>query len=287
MTTDRLSFPFQEELRRREHELLFFAQRLGHLLSVQSELERVTRGKSFVIYSEPMWIMLLSERDMLVTDLASWAKGFYGRGGFLRRLHGADLRALARGWDGPAVGDSYEVEHTRKWRDEAFDRLFPGAAADVPSQHADIEALVDRLCQRFERLLLDRHENRAHKYEREGPGTTAMLSLEDVEGYLEECQQLLADIRTLSLNSSFDAHHYRRRPSKPDDHAEDVVDLVLCGSIGHILHFEPGKGHPPERRYYWQKRNAHYERLHEWHAAAGETKELFNSRAIVPDELSA
>jgi hypothetical protein len=88
--TDRFSEATREALRHHEDELADFGTRVGHLLSVQQELVQVTRGMSFLAYHLRMWQMLLSERDMVIVDLASWALHFYkkGDGGFLRALQG-------------------------------------------------------------------------------------------------------------------------------------------------------------------------------------------------------
>src|SRR5437879_5324055 len=97
---DRFSGPIADALQRHEYELVYFSERIAHLLSVQQELVRVTKGKPFALYHEPMWRMFHAEIDMVIVDLASWALGFYGkgRGGLLRQLRGPDLQALKLKW---------------------------------------------------------------------------------------------------------------------------------------------------------------------------------------------
>src|SRR5580692_2212322 len=90
--TDRFSQPARDALRHHEDELTDFAARITHILNVEHELARVSRGKPFLPYHLPMWRMLFSEVDMVIVDLASWALHLYkkGDGGFLRSLQGSD-----------------------------------------------------------------------------------------------------------------------------------------------------------------------------------------------------
>jgi hypothetical protein len=98
--TSRFTSGTETSLSERTRELWSFGERLGHLMSVQAELELVTRSKAFVIRHEAMWQMLVASYDMIIVDLASRALGFYekGGGGFLRSLRGDDLAALERAW---------------------------------------------------------------------------------------------------------------------------------------------------------------------------------------------
>jgi hypothetical protein len=270
-----------EALAERENDLLGFSHRLSHGLSVHEDLVRVTRGRRFVVRHLPIWRMLLSERDMTFVDIASWAKAIYSPRGFLRRLHGRDLAVLARCWKYRQDGD-FEVEgacdpedrlflqghwqnENAKWRDAAFDRLFPDARSGAPNQQ-DIDGLVGRLSTQFEPLLADRHEHRAHRYENAAHGKATMLSPPDVAEHLRSCQQLLADLRSLSSNSGFSAPGYKPK-ADPDDHeAQDVVDLVLRGTVNEVFEqdrsFNDGAA---SRTYYWQRRAAYYDALHEAH----------------------
>ncbi|MGO8998590.1 MAG: hypothetical protein ACLQVI_35155 [Polyangiaceae bacterium] len=270
-------------LKEHEIELISLGRRLRHVLSVHAELNRVTRGRSFLIRHEAMWWMLLGERDMIVVDAASWAKAFYSRGGFLRKLQGPDFRALKRRWDYRTAEEDFEPlwsgeeddpamrrymsnvqrEHNAAWRDEAFARLFPGAGADGVPCLRDIDALVDRLAQEFEPLLLDRHENRAHKYEK--AGTATMLSPKEVAEHLETCRRLLADFRCLSSNSTFSSFDAEPKADPEDRQAQDVVDHILCGCLNWIVEGDPGKEHAPKDQFYWQRRDAHYARVHTRH----------------------
>ena len=216
---------------KKENELHFFTDRLRHVANVNTALERATRGKRFRIYGEPMWSMALSERDMVAIDLASWAKGFYSRGGFLRRAQASkDLRALSLEWKHPIAPEIASINAV--CRRECFDRLFPCAVSGVPCPK-DVDMLVTRLHDEFEPLLDDRHRTRAHKYESDHVATAKMLGLDEVADYLATCVRLLRDIRFLASNG--DWHPPSMRIDAEDKAAEDVVDLILCGTIGWIV----------------------------------------------------
>ena len=277
--TDRFSQETHDRLWEHELQLLGFAHRLGYVLSIQQELVRVTKGKPFVIYHEPVWNMLLGEREMIIVDLASWAKGFYrvGEGGFLRKLQGDDLRALAWQWQG-------NDDRNNAWRLAAFNRLFPNGVTSRdgrgPSQQ-DVDALCDRLAISFEVLRDDRNQHRAHKYEKAQPRTAPMLVPDQVSEHLKACQELLGDIRCLSSNSQFTSYRYKPEAHEDDAYAQDLVDLILCGPISWIVDMCPSEEDRDEQRYYRQRRAAYYERLHDAHGAAGDLQKPFNDRSLV------
>jgi hypothetical protein len=310
--TSRFASPTATALGAHEEHLRGFSERITHLLSVEAELSRIARGKSFVIYHSPMWHMLAGEADMVIVDLASWALGFYEKGGgFLRKLQGPDLRALGLNWkhDGSSViwveddaGAEAEAtllspevprrdasiaaierrsrEENSAWRKNAFDRLFPegtnGSIRNVPCMQ-DINALCERLATGFQLLHADRDQHRAHRYEK-GPKTAKMLSLEDVTKHLEACQSLLADLRCLSSNTQFTSYRYKPKAHEDDRHAQDVVDLILLGSLRTIIDGGPNET-ANAGQFWWQKRTAHYGRLHAAHDTCGDPAAPFNDRS--------
>ena len=303
MTThvDRFSPALAAAMKRHEDELVDFSARVTHVLSVEQEFVRVTKGKPFVVYHDAAWRMFHSEIDMVIVDLASWALGFYkkGGGGLLRQLRGADLQALALEWkrtgghvimvgglepeDDEWAQQAIDADVQRRnaqWRQWAFDRLFlggtHGSVPNVPCQQ-DVDALCDRLATQFETLHDDRNQHRAHRFEK-GPKTAAVLSLEDVKKHLQACQSLLADLRCLASNSHFTSYRYDPAAHEKDEDAQDIVDLVLCG-IGDIANFGALARTDPAERYYWQKRAARYDALHAAHVVRGEPNEPFNDRS--------
>lgn len=224
--------------------VLAFSKRFSHLLNVFAAFEATTRGKSFLIYHEPMWTMLLDERDMLFIDLASWAKGMHATGGFLRTVEArGELGALALPWGTElhqAAGDEWLRAHVERTniesRRKAFDRIFPIAQTEIPTS-SDVTHLCTYLRCSFDPLRLDRNQHRAHKYEKEKPVTAVRLSPFDALEHFNQCRQLVADLRFLASNSSFTSYRYDVKGKADDDEAQDVVDLILCGSLGWIANY--------------------------------------------------
>ena len=230
-----------------------------HVTSTYAELARVTRGKPFTIHHPTMWTMALSERDMVIVHAASWIKGFYSKGGFLRKVQAGDLSALALRWRGAVPGT---------WREEAFKRLFPMAVGRGVPNGSDVDALVESLQVAFRPLVQDRHEHRAHPFEKEGRGTVKRLDPSEVSDYLTNIYRLLADLHCLSA-----ANHFTAWDPSPDVDADarDVVDLILCGPLGWIVDVVDGRSRndPAAQARYVQRREARYARLHALHDAAG------------------
>jgi hypothetical protein len=285
----RFSEQTQKALSTLTYELLHFSNRLGYILNVQGALELAIRGKSFLVYHEPMWRMLLGERDMIIVDLDSWIEALHGSGGFLKSLSHEDRRALGLEWertDTRGTGDAFLEAHVaganRAWREEAFRRLFPKATSE-PSEE-DLRALGKRVYDDFEPVRRDRNQHRAHKYDKAMPKTAAMLSPVEVVKHHEACRQLLADLRCLSVNSQWISHGYHIKLDAKDDEARDLVDLILFGDIGWVHNYGFLKVHEPADDFYWKKREAFLERLHAAHDAAGDGAAPFNNRALVFDD---
>jgi hypothetical protein len=273
----RFSTELYRALEESEFVLLTFAERLTFVLSVQDELKRVARDKAFFIRGHSAWNMTLSARDSLIIDLASWAKALYSPGGLLRRIEGPDLKALALNWDYGPNDAEYVRTMNAEARSKAFLRLFPAAAGRPhPNQHEDRAALIDRVAAELKPIVTDRHEHRAHRFEKT-VATAAMLAPVDVVPQLAACQLLLNDLRMLACNSSFTAYGYDVVEANVDRvDVQDVIDLILCGSIRWIVEGPFTTKAPPEARSYWHRRDAYYERLHAAHDAAGKPEAPFN-----------
>jgi hypothetical protein len=290
----RFSSRTYDELGILEVQLVAFAKRFGHLLNVFAPVDAATRGKPFLIYHEPMWTMLLDERDMLFIDLASWAKGMHGKSGFLRTVEArGELGALALPWGQElhgTGGNEFLKAHVERqnaeWRCKAFRRLFPIAVTATPASD-DVTHLCTYLRCSFDPLRLDRNQHRAHKYEKEKPVTAARLAPSDVVEHFNECRQLLADLRCLASNSSFSNYGYNVETKADDEEAQDVVDLILCGSLGWIANYGMLANSHPDDKHFWQKRQRYYDRLHAAHEASGDPAAPFNNRALVLDGLGS
>jgi hypothetical protein len=288
----RLSSIAYEELGRLETDLLGFSKRFGHLLNVFAAFEATTRGKPFLIYHEPMWTMLLDERDMLFIDLASWAKGMHAKGGFLRTVEArGELGAFALPGSPelhPAGDEEWLRAHAERKNSEsrrrAFNRLFPSAQTEIPTS-SDVRHLCTYLRCFFDPLRLDRNQHRAHKYEKEKPVTAARLAPSDALEHFNKCRQVIADLRFLASNSLFTSYGYDVKARADDDEAQDIVDLILCGSLGWIANYGMLAKANPADTYFWQKRARHYERVHAAHDAAGDPAAPFNNRALLFEPL--
>jgi hypothetical protein len=100
--------------------------------------------------------------------------------------------------------------------------------------------------------------------------------------HLGKCQELVADLRCLASNSTFISYGYKVQPKTDDDEARDLVDLIFCGSMCWIVdHGFLATPPTPEARFYWQRRDAHYARLHTLHEASGKPDQPFNNRALI------
>ncbi len=204
--------------------------------------------------------------------------------GFLRSLPLSDVNALSlRRWGDESREprlDEVLREHVTylnsDWRTKPFDRLFPNADEDLPSPQ-DLEALRKRLYKDFEPLRKDRNAHRAHKFERGMKADATWLVLDDAVRHLKPCQDLLIDFRCLATNSQFVHHAIRGNPD--EDEAQDIVDLILCGTITWMWIYGAGSDSAPERPLHWQRRQAYYERLHAAHDACGDAAAPFNDRS--------
>jgi hypothetical protein len=270
MSSTRLSATLQNMLDEHFRLLDDLTVRLQHVASTHKELVRVTSEKPFRIHGYAAWMGIVSTRDMVIIDLCSWTNGLSEPGGFFGQFRGDDLKALSWKWPGHGVDG---------WRRDAFGRLFPGAAGrDVPNQ-GDIEALRSKLRKDFKRLNDDRNQLRAHRHEKESKkGTAQALAFEDTAAYLKFGGALMRDVYCLATHASHSTLDFRARADDAD--AQDVVDLVLLGTLGWIFGGDPSKGHD-EKLMYWQRREAHYDRLHVAYAAMGSpTKYAFNDAEV-------
>jgi hypothetical protein len=251
-------------------EFITLTDRHHHVKSTHAELARIARGKPFAIHHRGVWRMVLAERDMVIVRAASWIKGFYSPGGFLRKVQAGELRALALRWEKGQPG---------AWRSEAFRRLFPMAAGRGIPNGSDIDALVLSLRAEFRPLVQDRHEHRAHPFENESTGTVKRLDLTEVAEHLNRIHRLLGDLHCLAA-----ANHFTDWDASPDadSDARDVVDLILCGPLGWIVDEVDARSRqePNAKPRYVQRREAHYERLHAAHDAKGAPDEPFNTNAF-------
>jgi hypothetical protein len=217
-----------------EWQLLFLARRLFALEAFKTELDRVTRTTEFRIRNDIVWFVLLDSRDMLVVHLASWAKGIYEPSGLLGLLQANYSRDLPR--VRPSEGDEkqYGSWAPRRGREhiDSFSRLFPSTADPFPSVAAFSE-LKGQFVARLKPVCQDRHENRAHPYDKAGKGSAKMLDLVELRDAIAYCQTFMNDVSMVGCHHALDYHEMNSADS--GEVARDLVDMLLLGTSEDIV----------------------------------------------------
>src|SRR4029079_8561277 len=111
---------------------------------------------------------------------------------------------------------------------ESFGRLFPSVLNDAFPTQGPFAALRDGFVARVKPVLEDRHNNRAHPYEKAGKGSAKMLDLVELRDAITYCEKFMNDVRTVGCQQSFDFRDMNNIDCK--DVAADLVDLVLLGT---------------------------------------------------------
>lgn len=213
--------------------LLSLARRQFVMEAFKADLDRVSLYKQFRIRNDVVWLMLLDSRDMLVVQLASWAKGVYEPGGRLGQLRAHHARDLPRIRPRSDKHEDLPGWTTRRDREHAdsFGRLFPSTLERFPSEAA-FEELTARFKARLDPVLVDRSENRAHPYEKGGKGSAKMLDLIELRGAITDCERFMKDIRMVGCQSSFNFENMNNIECA--DVASDLVDMLLLGTCEDI-----------------------------------------------------
>lgn len=250
--------------------LLHLRRRQYALHAFHAEVERVSRGATFDLHNDVRWIQLLDFRDKNVIDLASWAKGHYSPGGLFGAIQADHLRSLS---SQPAPSDdSYRDALQAKGYAEARARLF-GANVETKVKPENVAALRDAFANAFAPVVQDRHENRAHLYEKNNMGTAKMLALDETHAAFEYAHRVLNDLSLLgcaSTNADVDLN-----VTSVELDAEDLADELLIPRYARRLLARSDVS-----------RDVFYDALHaQPHDAAG--KPAFNSREAVERALVA
>ena len=220
---------FERLLSAEEDKLIDLGRRLYIIEAFQAELHRVTRGKPFTIWNDVVWTMVLDCRDAFVTHFASWIRGMYEKGGFLRQIQAHHLKDLRRRWKaGTAVRPERWINELLSGNhSESFGRVFPEVKTTFPKPD-DIEALRDRFITSFNPVVGDRDSNRAHVYEKTHAKNAKMLDLNELRIAMSQAEAFLNDLRLVGCGSTFG---YRDMNIAPVDIvAKDLVDTILIGS---------------------------------------------------------
>jgi hypothetical protein len=118
----------------------------------------------------------------------------------------------------------------------------------------DVIRLENRLFRWAENLRKWRNTH-AHRYGL-GRGSVRALRQADLARRFTACGRMMNHLRVLIDNSGYIMS--RLEPSEDDACARDLVDIIVTGTIPFAVE-EWGK---EEGRGLWQKRDAHYARLH-------------------------
>lgn len=216
-------------INRAQTQLLAVERRYHAFAPVAQELERVTRGRRFDIRNDIVWRLVLDHRDMLVIDLASWARGMYGTGGFFGTFGAHHLNVLRRPAP-PAVDAGELTRAVAREQQRLFDQWFVGAPAGRVDG-ACWEALRAQFARRFQPVVDDRSHNRAHKFEGR-TSTTAMLGLVALRAAFDYAAQPLNLLRVLTRGDILDMGDMNAAPTT--ETARDLVDQILLGSVDEV-----------------------------------------------------
>ena len=260
-----------EDVSKKQRELWELGDRFERLRSFNVELERRTRRKVFQIASHLVWDAYLSLYRMLIIDLAEWVGSIHAKwlrtvfqGVALGKLRNSKRLATKLAGGATIVGDPDVASVIRQnqamviqeQRALALKRLFgPKVASRGAANGQDIE----RLSKKLERWAANLHTLRnfhAHRYGTK-VGKTPKMRWAHLEARITSCGRLLNDLRLL-----VDQSHYglpSLEPSERDENCRDLVDLLVCGTIGFSV--ERWQAHSPEG-YLWEKRDAYYKWLH-------------------------
>jgi hypothetical protein len=258
-----------QALTEKQGELCHLAERFRRAYAFALELRRATKGKRFEIRNSFAWDAVMGEHRMLIIDLSEWIGslvkwlGVYLQGDVLAELRASKRKAIKIAESSQVDADEETRRALRRGLAESFfesyrdalRRLFGRVAERRRSAtEPDVRRLKASLESWREPLATVRNAA-AHAY---GDRTESKTRhrLVDLRKRIEKCARLLNDLRLLLDCSSYALPNLN--PSDHDARARDLVDLIVLGTIQYTtaqIEQHPG-------RYYWQKRDAEYDRLH-------------------------
>lgn len=223
MTTSAAARESLRDLLLDAHEkVLLLRRRQFSLEAFIEELNRVSRLETFDIHNDLRWLHVLDMRDKNVIDFASWAKGAYSKGGMFGALCAHHLAAFPakRAWGQDGERDeARDAAYTAKRK-----RLF-GEGVGAALKPADVNVLHTAFSTLFEPLVKDRHENRAHIYERGGTGLATMLDVSETAALYDYAQTVLADLALVGLGAGIGVTNLSN--ASVTDDAKDLIDDIL------------------------------------------------------------
>jgi hypothetical protein len=270
-----------QQLKTAQSAVLNLHAHLSALKKFQNALGQATGGKPFLIRDAFVWSVMLHSRDAFVIHFASWARSVYEDGGLLGQI-GADCsRLYIKKPKSKSTDDYGEVQYSIHRR-EAFERLFPDAAARAKGKvrHEEVVKLRDRFVTDVAAVVTDRNEHRAHPYEKQETATAAMMDLTQLDDALSACKTFIHDL-SLVLNDLTTSYPDNLLGSNRT--AESLVDLMLFfRDPGELLYDVEQLVHAQTGNYAWQRRKEAYEAIR----AHQEAREL-EAEALTPFQKAA
>jgi hypothetical protein len=277
---------FSEKTRATFHDFKDLLEDIGpryaFIVNVLAEMKRVARGKPVLIRDDgSLWRSVLSERDMVIIDLNSWAEAIDP---FLRKFPEEELVALRkerprrRDDDMTALLNATQDERHAALRAETFARLLPTATGSIPTRF-DLEKLRNGFDLSLRPLKRDRNDHRAHKTERamSVAKMAKALDLAGVREALDTCERLVRDVYLLTEDIwwsglRLDVLTAEGRRSRD---ADDAVDIALFRTISFLID-RTAKAAGDDAAQHTQRREALYAKLHELHDAKADPNVAFN-----------
>ncbi len=244
-----------------EHAKLHFIRlRLSHIVTFAAELGRVERGKNFDIANFGTWVAMIDSRDVLVIHLASWVTGALEGGGLFGQLqaHALSQFRRAKPWGGV---DAYDKRQQAASFAAAWERTFPGVARSKLSQD-DVVAFRERFHSELRDVVQDRHDHRAHVFERK-QASSEMLDLRAMVHRMKFIERTFADLLLIVGSMTIDPAPAFTNVSMVS--VAEIVDQVLFGSLANMQRLRGAR-----------TRDELYDELHRLHDASDGSK-CFNA----------
>jgi hypothetical protein len=255
--------------------LQVFRTRYEAVKAFEQELVARTGTREFEIANTVVWDAMFAERDHVVIQFASWIRGTYKPGGLLGQLCARHLQELRAAFG--ASRSEVPKLHGREPRRVRIDARFPAAAQRGTLDPSDLEALRDAVQTEFKPVVEDRDSFRAHPFERGQKATARLLSLAEIEPYLNSAESLLNDLRLLVNNSTRDYAYLSL--TNPAEAAADFVDLLLFGSSLYFATIIGASTLDAKSAYWWERRQAFLVALAEESAAHPDL--AFNNEIVI------
>lgn len=284
----------EELVRKHEDTILRIKTRLYFLITLEDELQVITRKKTFKIRNDISYRTIIDTWDMLVIDLASLGRGMLGSGGFFNQLKAnlgevkpakkkdieaptGSIQTLGDPMSGEELDqvklelDDHFVEMIYKAQQEQLFKLFP-KLKDRPSKkinHQDVDDLKDRFDAIVRDIISDRDTNRAHKFENLNNKTIQpKLDFKILAKKFEEIEEMLNGLRNISTQSTFSYSDMNYANKK--ETAKDLVNSVLWGTskmedVFTGINRELCSPHIGRQLYGWMIRDRFVEQIHKEH----------------------